>query len=197
MNKELLRKVGSTRVDNLIAKLVPTAETFGIKLKALTEGAEPLTVPRGTVLGRDADGKYTPYGLPEEKSEAFNGTGAATEFTVSDKPAELTAVKVGGTEVSDGWDYDAETGKITFTAAPASGTGNVVAEYTIFDTDGLTPAAILADEATVTDGEDETAVAYRSGNFNRREVITGEGYTLTDADEDTLRHYDIILTDPM
>ena len=38
------------------------------------------------------------------------------------------------------------------------------------------------------------AVAYRSGNFNPDAVIVAEGYTLTAADKDTLRKYDIIFT---
>lgn len=197
MNKKLLRKVGQTGVDNLIAKLTPAAETFGIKLAALAENADPVTVPRGTLLGQKSDGTYAPYAVREDKSAKFSGDGATVEFTVTDKPAELSAVKVGGTAVTTGWTYAAATGKLTFTAAPASGTDNVVAEYSLWDTDGLTPAAILADDAELTDEEDATAVAYRCGNFNRREVLVGEGYTLSFAEEDALRKYDIILTDPM
>ena len=34
MNKELCRKVGETGQDNLIAKLVPPAEPFGVKIAA-------------------------------------------------------------------------------------------------------------------------------------------------------------------
>ena len=34
MNKELCRKVGETGQDNLIAKLFPPAETFGVKIAA-------------------------------------------------------------------------------------------------------------------------------------------------------------------
>ena len=47
---------------------------------------------------------------------------------------------------------------------------------------GGTPAYVLA------------AVAYRSGNFNPDAVTVAEGYTLTAADKDTLRKYDIIFT---
>ena len=39
------------------------------------------------------------------------------------------------------------------------------------------------------------AVAYRCGNFNPDEIIVGEGYTLADADKDTLRKYDIVFTE--
>lgn len=45
MNKELCRKVGEVGQDNLIAKLFPPAETFGIKV-AGGEGA----LKRGTVM---------------------------------------------------------------------------------------------------------------------------------------------------
>ena len=50
---------------------------------------------------------------------------------------------------------------------------------------GATPAYLLAAVA---------AVAYRSGNFNPDAVTVAEGYTLTAADKDTLRKYDIIFT---
>ena len=69
-------------------------------------------------------------------------------------------------------------------------------KYSVYGGTG-TPAAILADDVTVTDDGDAVAVAYRCGNFNRKALIVAEGYTLTAADEDALRHYDIILTDTM
>ena len=45
MNKELCRKVGEVGQDNLIAKLFPPAETFGIKVA----GGEGV-LKRGTVM---------------------------------------------------------------------------------------------------------------------------------------------------
>lgn len=197
MNKNLVNKVGSVGQDNLIARLEPKALTFGVKISALSGGADDVTLPRGTVLGLDTSGKFSPYAVCEAKDQKFSGDGSETEFTVTDKPAAIDQVKVGGTAVTTGWSYDASTGKITFTSAPVSGTNNVVAEYRVWDVSGLTPAAILADDVTVTDAGDATAVAYRCGNFNRSAVICGEGYTLTAADEDALRKYDIILTDVM
>lgn len=53
---------------------------------------------------------------------------------------------------------------------------------------------ILADDVDATGESDVTAVAYRSGNFNPNAIIVGTGYTLTDADIDALRKYDIIFT---
>ena len=59
---------------------------------------------------------------------------------------------------------------------------------------GGTPAYVLADPVDVSGTEAVAAVAYRSGNFNPDEVAVAEGYTLTAADKDTLRKYDIIFT---
>lgn len=69
-------------------------------------------------------------------------------------------------------------------------------KYSVYGGTG-TPAAILADDVTVTDDGDAVAVAYRCGNFNRNALIVADGYTMTAADEDALRHYNIILTDTM
>lgn len=54
MSKELMNKVGSIGQDNLIAKLFPPAETFGVTIKA-GEGQ----LARGTVLAPGNDGTYT------------------------------------------------------------------------------------------------------------------------------------------
>lgn len=57
------------------------------------------------------------------------------------------------------------------------------------------PGAILVEDVDASGSAAVAAVAYRSGNFNPAEVIVGEGYTLTAADKDALRKYDIIFTD--
>ena len=59
---------------------------------------------------------------------------------------------------------------------------------------GGTPAYVLADPVDASGTEAVAAVAYRSGNFNPDAVTVAEGYTLTAADKDTLRKYDIIFT---
>ena len=59
---------------------------------------------------------------------------------------------------------------------------------------GGSPAYILADPVDASGVEAVAAVAYRSGNFNPDAVTVAEGYTLTAADKDTLRKYDIIFT---
>lgn len=124
--KQLVGKVGSIGQDNLIAKLTPEAETFGIVIAKLTEGSDEMVIKRGTVLVADTNGKYSVFGSTE---------------------------------------------------------GEAV------------PSAILADPVTVDATADVTAVAYRSGNFNRKALITENDRTLTFADEDALRKYGIILTD--
>lgn len=193
MNPNLVSKVGDVSVDNLIAKILPPAECFGIKIAALAASSDDVTLKRGTVLGRAANGKYSIYGgSSEAKTVEFNGDGTATTFTLTDKPAAVIGVKVGTSDATVS-DYNPYTGVVTLSAAPAAGTKNVKVSYTL-DTDAV-PAAILADDVTVTDDGDAVAVAYRCGNFNRKALIVAEGYTLTAADEDALRKYNIILTD--
>lgn len=63
--------------------------------------------------------------------------------------------------------------------------------------EGGTPAYILADPVDASGEEAVPAVVYRSGNFNPNAVIVGEGYTLSVADKDTLRKYDIVFTNMM
>ena len=190
MNTNLVNKLGEIGQDNLIAKLSPAAETMGIKIAS---GSGELA--RGTLLGRNASGKYEPYGVITAKDQKFNGDGSGKTFTVSDRPATLTSVKVGTTAKTEGTDftYEASTGVITFGTAPAAGTNNVVAEYNVCSADDLTISCILADDADASTA-DATAVAYRSGNFNPAAVILPTGYTLTDADLDALRRFDIIFT---
>lgn len=119
MSKELCRKVGEVGQDNLIAKLFPPAETFGIKVA----GGEGV-LKRGTVM-------------------ALSGT----DYVV----------------------LDAET----------TGKANCV----------LSDPVDASGEAPV------TAVAYRTGHFNRKALIVAEGYTMTAADEEELRKGGILLSD--
>lgn len=56
------------------------------------------------------------------------------------------------------------------------------------------PSAVLADDVDASGTTSATAVAYRSGNFNPAAVIVADGYTLTVADQDNLRKYDIVFT---
>lgn len=64
MNKELVRNIGSCAVDNLIAKLTPAAETFGITIR---KSDAETTYKRGTVLGMSGtDSKYVILGTDGE-----------------------------------------------------------------------------------------------------------------------------------
>lgn len=59
------------------------------------------------------------------------------------------------------------------------------------------PNVILASDVDASGSAAVTAVAYRSGNFNPHAVIAAEDYTLTAANKDALRKYDIVFTDMM
>ena len=62
---------------------------------------------------------------------------------------------------------------------------------------GGSPAYILVEPVDASGTEAVPAVAYHSGNFNPNAVIVAEGYTLTAADKDALRKYDIMFTNMM
>jgi len=189
MGKDLVKGVGSIGQDNLIAKLTPAAETFGIVLARLAEAA---TIRRGTLLAKDASGKYVIYGgAGNAKTKEFNGDGSEKTFTLTDKPNDIIEVKVGGTAVAVDT-YNRFSGVVTLVSAPAAGTKNVVVSYVLGD--AAVPSAILAEDVEVGTSADETAVAYRCGNFNPEALIVQEGYTLSEDDLDTLRKYDIIFT---
>lgn len=190
MNANLVSKVGEIGQDNLIARLTPAAEAMGIKVAS---GSGKLS--RGALLGRNASGKYVPYGVITTEDQKFSGDGTEKNFTVSAKPATLKSVKVGGTAKTEGTDftYTAATGVIAFGTAPTAGTNNVVAEYDVCNAGDLEVSCILADDVDATSA-DATGVAYRCGNFNPAAVILPTGYTLTDADIDALRRFDIIFT---
>ena len=60
--------------------------------------------------------------------------------------------------------------------------------------EGTEPSIILTEDSDAST-EQATAVGYRSGCFNRHALIFADGYTITNADVDTLRKYGIILSD--
>ncbi len=99
MNKNLVRPIDSCTVDNLIAKLSPAAETFGVTIRK--EGSVETTYKRGTILAMSSrDGKCVILGTA---AQAATGDGAsaaevltphcilADEVTVG-KDADATAV---------------------------------------------------------------------------------------------------------
>ena len=97
MNTELLTNMGTLIPDNLIARVTPPAEAFGVEIAALAENADDVELKRGTLLGRGADGKYSVYAGSAKVAE-FNGDGSTKKFTVTDKPAAIDGVKVGTTD---------------------------------------------------------------------------------------------------
>lgn len=195
MNNPLVNKVGEVGQDNLIAKLFPPAETYGVVIAQLAASSDDLTIKRGTVLGMAANGKMAVYaGSVEDKTAEFNGDGVSTTFTLTDKPAAIKGVKVGTSDASVA-SYNPYTGVVTMASAPAAGTKNVVVSYSM--PTGATPACILADDVVVTDDADATGVAYRTGHFNRKALIFGTGYTMTVADVEELRKCGILLSDMM
>lgn len=61
----------------------------------------------------------------------------------------------------------------------------------------LTANCILADETDTGTAEDVHGIAYRTGHFNRRGVITKSGTTLGADDEEDLRKGGILLSDAL
>ena len=59
------------------------------------------------------------------------------------------------------------------------------------------PSAILVEDVDASGASAVAAAAYRSGNFNPAAITVAAGYTLSAADKDTLRKYDIVFTDMM
>ncbi len=73
MSKNLCTKVGECAMDNLIAKLFPPTETFGVTIRKLGTAA---TLKRGTVLalsvsGTAADGKLVVLGTAAASNEVL------------------------------------------------------------------------------------------------------------------------------
>ena len=66
----------------------------------------------------------------------------------------------------------------------------------VMDTGGA-PAYILADPVDASGDSAVAAAVYRSGNFNPNAVICKGEYTLSAADKDALRKYNIVFTNMM
>lgn len=97
-------------------------------------------------------------------------------------PAMTTAVKVaGGAGVLK---------RGTVLSAKDDGTYEAMAS-------GGSPSYILVEDVDASAADPVTAVVYRSGNFNINAITVADGYALSATDKDTLRKYDIILTNMM
>lgn len=58
----------------------------------------------------------------------------------------------------------------------------------------LEPYGVLSDDIALPAGEDINAPIYIGGKFNLNKIITANSYTITEADKDTLRKYNIEFT---
>lgn len=58
----------------------------------------------------------------------------------------------------------------------------------------LEPYGILTDNITVPAAEDVHMTIYIGGKFNSNKIVLATGYTMTEADKDTLRKYGIEFT---
>lgn len=61
--------------------------------------------------------------------------------------------------------------------------------------EALAANCVLAEDIEVGTAADATALAYRTGHFNRNKLIVKSGYTLKAADEEELRKCGILLSD--
>ena len=69
----------------------------------------------------------------------------------------------------------------------------VIYGTTAGDGETITPTGVLCDDVDVGTTEDVVTVAYTAGLFNANKIVVADGYTLTAADLDALRKYDIVL----
>ena len=80
--------------------------------------------------------------------------------------------------------------------AKSSGTAGdgklVILGSTAANNETLTPNCILCDDVDVGTSADVTVPVYTAGCFAPEKVIVNSGYTITDADYDTLRKYGIV-----
>lgn len=80
--------------------------------------------------------------------------------------------------------------------AKSSGTAGdgklVILGSTAASNETLTPNCILCDDVDVGTSADVTVPVYTVGCFATEKVIVNSGYTITDADYDTLRKYGIV-----
>lgn len=188
MANHLNRDVGSMEYDKLFADLRPQAHVGSGIIRRLGAAA---TYVRGTVLAKSsADNMLVILGTDAAvSSQAFNGDGSDTTFAITAKPMVVNSVKVGGSAVTIS-SYDATTGVVTLAAAPASGTGNVIAYY---NEEILTPDCVLCDDTSVGTSADVNAAVYTAGNFNVNALTVNSGYTMTESDKDKLRERGIYL----
>ncbi len=176
--------------DGLITDVVPPVLVGG---GVIAHGGAEASFKRGTILEKGADGKLAILGTNAagEITEDFNGTGAATTFTLAADPlpATVKGAKVGDTDATISA-YNAQTGVVTLSSAPAAGTKNVHITYE--NPASSEPYGILCDDIDVGTSNDEKVTVYTGGCFDPAKVVVKEGYTITDAAKDALRCRNIV-----
>jgi len=212
---ELVQNLGSFVPDNLIVD-----GSVPILTKAVTLEAGQGTLQRGTVLGKvtKAIGEEV-VGPGEEKGTigiivlgkiaklgTYTLTCTTATATAQGVPAVFEVIDPDGIRLGDAVAGEAYTGPINFTITEDAGfaegdvfTVTVIAgsgKYKKADStnvDGSQVAdCILADN--VDTALDVTAIAYKTGHFNRKALIVGDSDTV-DMHEDKLRELGIFLSD--
>ena len=181
--KNLYGKIGDAEFDGLITDITPKPVVRGAVLAALLAEA---TLKRGTILAKNAAGKLIVLGSDVDATGTFNATGDGSKkkFDLVSGgviPSAITEVKVGGTATT-AYTYNAAIGELEFTNAPANAASIAVK----FSTGGGNAYAILCDD-TVVGTSDVNAEVYFAGCFDPNKCTVATGYTLSDADKDTLR----------
>lgn len=191
MTRDLHEKLGSVTPENLFAKLDPPA------LKGagtIAHGVAAAEFKRGSLLEKGSDGKLYLYGTNAagEVTEDFNGDGTATTFTLQADPlpAAVKGAKVGTTDATVS-SYNAQTGVVTLSSAPAAGTKNVHITYE--KAGANSPDCVLAEDVAVGTTDDENVLVYIAGCFNEDALILAEDASISAADKDTLRMKGILL----
>lgn len=180
--------LGAVGFDNLINQNTPEADAFSVSMRAGLG-----KVSRGTILSLSSrDGAFVILGT----TEAAAIEAAAAEYADSADTA-LTAGKTYYTRTGT-------EGSYVYTAVTTPDVANIATYYemtkaavTAEDAETLAANCILA-EAIDTGAEAGTAVtalAYRTGHFNRNKLTVKAEYTMTEVDEENLRKGGILLDD--
>ena len=115
-------------------------------------------------------------------------TPAADVFSVTIRKLSAAATLKRGTVLAHSSSRAAADGKMVILGTEAHKTSGAADEV-------LTANCVLCDDVEVGTTDDVVAVAYRTGHFNRNQLIVASGYTLKASDEEDLRKCGILLSD--
>ena len=178
---EKYKFIGDAAYDNLISGVYPAPLVKEVELA--TAGGSDVTLKRGTVLNKGADGTYSVAGSAKINATDLEGDGSTKEFSVvaSEPLSHLAVVKVAGTAI-DTYAFYPETQKIVFDTAPADDAAITISGYT-----GTCDCILCEDVLLPASGTSVFCGAYTSGCFDPNFCIVSDGYALTDKDFDELR----------